>query len=264
MKYTITFGICTYNRMDVLVRSAKSLKSINRYNEINVRIYDDCSTEYDKHFLRDLFPEAKTICIQKKNKGADKNTSVMYEDFLRSGDELLFNADSDLLYSKEIVDVLENTIDKTDGFFSVFNTPAHAVTGSCDSSMQIKKVVGAAGCCLTREIVGIILESVTSREKSFDTKMCEVLRGKKKRILTTKNSYVQHIGVIGQNTDFYSFDYGIGFSCDSIENAESIEDAFEKYIISIQNFKNTKTGRLYHILIMLYRRAIRLERFIKR
>ena len=264
MKYSITFGICTYNRKEILLRSAKSLKSINRYSEINVRIYDDCSTEYDKCFLQNLFPEAKTIHVQKKNSGADKNTSVMYEDFLSSGDDILFNADSDILYSKDIVDVLENTLAKTDGFFSVFNTPAHAVTGRCDSSILTKRVVGAAGCCLTREIAGIILENVTSREKSFDTKMCEVLRVKGKRILTTKKSYVQHIGVVGQNTDFFSFDYGVGFQCDSIENAESIEDAFEKYVLSIQDFKDTNIGRLYSILITLYRRTKRIGKYINR
>ena len=264
MKYLITFGICTYNRKDILLRSAKSLKSIDRYHEINVRIYDDCSTEYDKRFLQALFPEAKTIHVQKKNCGADKNTSIMYEDFLRSGDDLLFNADSDILYSKDIIHIIESMLDKTDGFFSVFNTPAHAVTGSAGSSMLAKKIVGAAGCCLTRETAGIILKNVTSRDKSFDTKMCEVLNAKGKRILTTKKSYVQHIGVVGQNTDFFSFDYGVGFDWDSVENARSIEDAFEKYILSIQKFKNTKIGKVYGILITLYRRIRKLEKCIKK
>ena len=66
---SITFGICTYNRRQILMNSAKSLALVRGIEKVHIRIYDDCSNEYDEAFLRSLFPDAVSITRQKVNLG---------------------------------------------------------------------------------------------------------------------------------------------------------------------------------------------------
>lgn len=243
----------------MLEKSAKSLKEITGYGGIHIRIYDDCSSEYGEAYLRQLFPEAETIIVHKKNHGADENTSMMYEDFLKSGDDILFNADSDILYHKDILRYLIWAIGHSDGFVTLLNVPSHPAVAREGNGMLRKEVVGAAGCCLTRRAVRLSLKGVRSRKSSFDTKMCVCLRERGIRILCTEKSYVQHIGVAGQNSDFFSFDYGLGFDCGSLLNAQIIEEAFESYVSSIYAFKQSRIGKLYGVFITLYRRMKKLR-----
>ena len=101
----ITFGICTYNRKDILVKSAKSLNAISGIEKVNIRIYDDCSSEFDETELRALFPTAKSIIVRPENVGADMNTALMFEDFLTTEDEYLVVADADLIYRRDCLQV---------------------------------------------------------------------------------------------------------------------------------------------------------------
>jgi GT2 family glycosyltransferase len=54
----ITIGITTYNRLDLLKIMASSLYNLNLSVPHNIRIYDNCSSEYTIPELKDLFPIA--------------------------------------------------------------------------------------------------------------------------------------------------------------------------------------------------------------
>ncbi len=229
----ITFGVCTYNRKEILMRSAKSLCAISGIEKANIRIYDDHSSELDRDLLLSYFPNAKSIVIRSQNVGADMNTSLMFDDFLKTGDDYLVIADADLIYRTDCLKIIEELIPETDGFFSLFNTPAHPTKKAISTTLVEKDYVGAAGCCIHRSLVYKIKQQVGDRKSFFDWRFCDCLRNNGIRILTAKDSIVQHIGGAGQNSKYVYFDYGMGFRCDSLENAQCIEDLFEEHMSKI-------------------------------
>lgn len=255
-KYPITFGICTFNRKDVLQKSVQSLLHVKNIDKVNIRIFDDCSTDYDRTFLEELVPEACSIKQNQRNVGADKNTSIMYEDFLKSGDEWLLNADSDLIYHSDIIDEILRYQDKCGGFVTLFNCINHNDISHTEL-FDIKESVGAAGCLLHRDVVELILNSIRYRSVSFDTVFCKVLRENGYNLYATKQSFVQHIGVTGFNSGEISFDYGRNFQCDSLINAEIIEYTFETYAKKVNQFKNKKNWRIYNSFAIIPRKIDR-------
>jgi len=229
----ITFGVCTYNRKEILVRSAKSLCAIDGIEKVNIRVYDDHSSDLNTDELQSLLPNAKSIIVRLQNFGADMNTALMFEEFLTTGDDYLVIADADLIYRTDCLKIIEELIPETDGFFSLFNTPAHPTKRVISSSLVEKDYVGAAGCCIHRSLIYKIKKQVEDTKSFFDWKFCDCLRNNGIRILTAKDSIVQHIGGSGQNSQYIYFDYGIGFRCDSLENAQCIEDLFETHMCKV-------------------------------
>lgn len=259
---TITFGICTFNRKDILIKSARSLSLVKGIENVHIRIFDDCSTEYDEAFLHELFPEACSIVRQKKNLGADKNTSVMYEEFLKSGDEWLFNADSDLIYRSDILDAIQRFSEPCGGFMTLFNCISHK-TVSGTELFDIKDSVGAAGCLLGRDVVRLILDRIKYRSVSFDVGFSSLLPENGFSLYASKESYVQHIGVTGFNSSNLVFDYGKGFRCDSLVNAGIIEDTFEQYVEHVNLFKEKTSWKLFNSVVTIPRKADRYCRTIR-
>lgn len=251
----ITFGICTYNRKGILEKSAKSLALVNGIENIHIRVYDDYSTEYDENFLKALFPNAEQICVQPQNGGADKNTALMYEDFLKSGDEWLFNADSDLIYRTDILDAIERFSEQCDGFMTFFNCINHNTVETVNNELIVKDSVGAAGCLLRKDVVQFILDNTKSKRFGFDVGYCKLLRENGRKLFATNESYVQHIGVSGFNSRNIIFDYGENFICDSAVNAAIIESTAEEYIRVVEKYRKTASWKVYNFVVSVPRRV---------
>ncbi len=227
----ITIGITTYNRKSILEKMARSLYGSDLSYDYSIRIYDDASTEYDEQYLKELFPDAKSIHIHERNLGADGNMRYMYSDFLESDDYYFFNADSDLVFHKGWMNVMMNLIEHTDGVLSAFNVnnpkrhkpgETHLIKGV---ELVEKETVGAAGTMFSRGIIEDIVNGLSDYDSSaFDWKWSSLLRNKGKKIYTLKKSMVQHIGFTGFNSVSGNFDYGISFEVDSIENGQAIND----------------------------------------
>jgi len=228
----ITIGITTYNRKKTLEMMARSFYNSNLSHEHRLLIYDDASDEYDEKYLRELFPDAESIHVQEHNLGSDENIRFMYEDFLNTGDEFFFNADSDLLFHKEWMNVLVGLIDYTDGVLSAFNSIGnhkpeneYSVNGI---TLVEKANIGSAGTMFRRAVVKEIIDGLGEYDSgSFDWKWSSLLNKKQKKIYTLKSSMVQHIGFTGFNTVVGSADYGFSFVVDSLENGQAINDTLE-------------------------------------
>lgn len=232
----IRFGICTYNRKELVELTARSLKNIHGYEKIELCIYDDCSTDYDESFLREQYPTAHKIVVREDNVGADQNTAWMMQDYISSDADVLFIADSDLIFRKDVLSTIEHGVNKGYEFFSLFNANGHRKIADFNDEFIEKDYVGAAGVCLSRRICKIILDEVQDQKKAFDWVLCDVLKERGLKIICSQESQVQHIGLAGQNSSIKSFDYGRNFECDSLENAQQIENLFEKYIdLSVNN-----------------------------
>ena len=259
----ITFGICTYNRKEILLKSVNSLRLINGFDDIDIRVYDDCSDDFDIRFLEELFPKTAHIVRNNRNLGADRNTSLMYEDFLKTDNMWLFNADSDLIYRKDLMEAISKYKSQCDGIISFYNSFSHNDLGNEGEELVIKDNVGAAGCLIRRDIVEVILHGIKNNKMHFDIKFSKFLRNNGLKLYATKHSYVQHIGVNGFNSRDINFDYGKNFLCDSIYNATIIESTFENYIESVINFRKRKTWKVYYFVISIHRRIKKLFFFMK-
>lgn len=230
----IVLGITTYNRLDILKKSISSLKSSKLPKNCRFRIYDDHSTDYSINQLKEILPEAEVIHIQDQNQGSDGNIWTMYNDFVmrNEGGDVFVNCDSDLIYKSDWLYEAIEALKKTDGVLSVFNTGNHRSIAESDEFVE-KEDVGSAGTIFVYEIARLIIERFPSICLSaFDYKWCDFLREIGIRLLCTRRSLVQHIGIDGFNSDISSFDFGTGFEVDTCVNGQIINDVIEDYVLS--------------------------------
>ena len=210
----ITVAIPTYNRPELIKKCASSLYQVNGINDCNVRIYDDCSTEIDELFLRDQFPNASNIVVRKANLKADRNMAQMYRDFFDTGDDLFIGADSDMIFRPDFLNIVLKLIEKTDGVLSLYNSSLHKAISELkagDEDCVIKRHIGAAGVVFTRKIIEDIIENVQIGG-TYDWRWAEFLQQQGRRLIVTKKSYVQHIGIDGENNNLEVYDFGENFN----------------------------------------------------
>ncbi|MCL1994458.1 MAG: glycosyltransferase [Spirochaetes bacterium] len=269
----LTIAIPVYNRLDLLKIMADSLYKTVIPVPYNIRVYDDCSTEFGLSELKGLFPDAASVRRNETNLRADGNMFAFYKDFLLSSDEYLFNADSDIIFNKNCFVRALDLIGQTEGVLSVFNAPSHPVKEVVDENFCIKETLGAAGTFFIRKRVQEIMGHFSALEGGqvigFDWKWSRFLSESNVRIFCTNASLVQHIGYRGQNTVIpykgYKkirthkpyFDYGKNFTVDSLETGQIINDIFHKF---------TEHNRLEDeriVYIMANRPISKLKRFVK-
>jgi glycosyltransferase involved in cell wall biosynthesis len=227
----ITIGIPTFNRLDILKIMAKSLYESNPPDYCNIRIYDDCSTQYDNRQLKYLFPTAVSISRNDKNMKADRNMYLMYKDFLNSNDDYFFNADSDIIFHKNWLEKSLLMILKTNGVLSIFNANSHESSVLVDNELCIKDSIGAAGTLFTRKRLEDLMAEFPDIEyvRGFDWQWSQYFTDNGVPMFCSNNSLVQHIGYEGQNSCYF-FDFGKNFEVGSIHEGQIINDIFETFI----------------------------------
>lgn len=258
-KMKLLIGICTCNRKQIIEYTAKSLSEVKGIEKAKIVIYDDCSDEYDIDFLKKMYPMAYKIVRNEKRLGADYNTEQMYRDFCKSQENYLFNADSDLLFNSNVIDIIEENIRATEKInskiiFSVFNTPNHKTIKKIDKNLYQKESIGAAGAVLSKQVVKTFVETIPKQYSykipSIDHFFCSKLKQDDYKILCTQNSYVQHIGLIGQNSFFYNTDWGENFEIETFNNAKAISEVLQEIFMQGQDqflkiiYTNCEQGRI--------------------
>lgn len=269
-------GVCTYNRKDIIEYSSKSLNEIRGIENCKIHVFDDCSTEYDKKFLQKIY-NTKNVVVNKNNIKADNNTEQMYRSFLKSNCDYLLNADSDLIYNRDLIKIIEKIIKKFKKInqpviFSLFNTENHEIVEEYDSELCIKKDLGAAGMVFSKEAVKIILDNIDKEEKKrigIDFSFSKIFNDMNYKLFCTKKSYVQHIGIEGQNSKMLEFDWGKSFEVDSLANAQAINYIFDNYYMAnnkkqkarlLEQAKNNEIGVKTALKIFIYSILAKLKR----
>jgi len=248
----LTIGIPTYNRKKLLELMASSLYDSDISITHNIRIYDDCSTEYGLDELKKIFPTAASIKINETNLKADKNTYQMYYDFLSTSDQLFFNADSDLIFSKDWLNETLKLFEKTKGILSIFNANSHDPYKIMGDELCQKKAIGAAGTLFHRDRITEFLANIASPDTltEIDWRFSEYFNSIGLPIYCVKKSLVQHIGYFGQHTKYY-FDFGRNFKIESANQGQIINDIFEKFIDDIRALETERDIRdkkiFYHL-----------------
>lgn len=262
----ITIGITTYNRIEHLKKTAQSLYACHKLNICNIRIYDDCSSELNESILREIFPTATQITIRKKNVKSDENIRLMYLDFLQSEDKFLLNADSDLIFNPNWVEFVLDHINKTDGVLSIYNSNYHQSNEFINinnNSFISAPHLGSAGTVFTREIVNkIVNEMKYESSLRFDWKWSKYLIENNIRLLVSKTSFIQHIGIDGQNCNgLDQINFGLNFIPGNEINIniliEFYDSFMKKALLSNKNamasIKETKDYKLGHYLLKIPR-----------
>lgn len=221
----ITIGITTYNRLDILKAMARSFYASKRNVPYAIRIYDDDSADYSVDTLWDIFPDATSIIRNNVRLGSDQNIASMYRDFLKHDEDVLFNADSDLIFNKEWLNLGMGLFEKTEGVLSLFNTSSHKTLAIFDDICE-KKDLGSAGTLISRENVEKIFNYRKKLDtgKLFDWQWSNIFRENGIKLYASRNSLVQHIGISGYNSFWGNVDYGTGFKVSSVEDGQVIND----------------------------------------
>jgi glycosyltransferase involved in cell wall biosynthesis len=255
----ITIGITTYNRLETLKKMAESLYNSD-IGSSNIRVYDDCSDEYNINELKRIFPTAVSIIRNTHTIKADKNMYQMYCDFLSSSDNYFFNADSDLIFYPQWLKIALELIQHTEGILSLFNANSHPGIKTVNENLSIKRVIGAAGTLFTRKRLEELVSHFSNMDDfhSFDWRWSEYFSTRNIPIYCTNSSLVQHIGYIGQNSGnrlSHSFDFGRNFKITAISQGQIINDIFESYLDGLSEFHKEQKRRtelldndlVYHI-----------------
>jgi len=233
----LLIGITTYNRKDVIEYNSLSLSEIKNINYKDVIVIDDNSLEFDNKYLKNKYKQA-IIKKNNMNVGADKNLLNLLKYFNSSNYDYLFIADSDLIFDKDILKTIEKHIkcfDKDEPIlFSLFNTLNHKIIDE-NKNFYIKDSIGAAGAIINKKLVNMYLNNENKENYPIDYDICKYYKSLGYFIYTTKNSYVNHIGIDGFNSNAFRFDFGYNFNVNSLTNAKAIIYVYEKYI----NISNT-------------------------
>ncbi|MCI9141181.1 MAG: glycosyltransferase family 2 protein [Lachnospiraceae bacterium] len=244
----VTLGITTYNRIGTLKRMIESLYASNLEGiDYTIRIFDDCSEQYGTEELQQMFPEKVLIHRHGWNHGADYNIGFMYRSFLETDDEILFNCDSDLIFNENWLQKGLALLEQTEGILSLFNSSSHETVADIGGELCIKNSVGSAGTLMQRDVVRLICDQISKEESylALDVNWSNLLQTNKIKLYTTKESLVQHIGIYGFNSTKSGFDYGKGFTVDSIINGQIINDVLEE-ANAVQS-KEPEIRKLYYL-----------------
>ena len=257
----ITIGITTFNRQRILKFMSESLYRSDLSIPHNIRVYDDCSTEYGEDELKKLFPTAASIRINKANLKADENILEMYKDFLTTDDTHFFNADSDLIFSRDWLKKGMEFFERTDGVLTFFNANLHDSYKDVDDDLCLKITIGSAGTMFSRNRVKELVDHLNSQKnnKSFDWQFSKFFIDNNIPIYCVKNSLVQHIGYTGQNSHFY-FDFGRNFDIESLGHGQIINNILESYIDEIGRLEKKRIDdTFYHLkrfLIIIIKKVL--------
>lgn len=219
MKYSI--GMTTYNRPEYLKTTLDTLAKSDLTLAKEVLIFDDGSSgnviQMLKEFKGKLNVPVK-IYRNRKSLGANLNIAQAC-DFIFNKNDLAILIDSDSKFGKQWLNKINEAVILCDreniawGYISVFNTPNHKTIKNINSFLVQKKDLGSFGTIIKKEIFKKMTknENFRKRNVSFDWKygwQCDL---DKKLILCTKNSYIQHIGLSGTNSNKNSVDIGVNF-----------------------------------------------------
>ncbi len=234
---SITIGVTTYNRPGYVKKMRQSLYASRGLDRCHIRVYDDCSNEFTIEDLRILFPDAKEIVRRERNLGSDQNIRQMFVDFLQTGDDLLVAADSDLLFRPDWIDFVLENFKYTDGMLGLYNSLLHLSSGkevviNANEFIE-KKHTGSAGVVMSKEIVREIVENIPPMA-GYDWAWSKYLRKSGKRLLVSKRSYVQHIGLRGYNCDgFKTTEFGLYFYPGNQINEQFLIEFFQEFIVGV-------------------------------
>ena len=241
----IMLAMATYNRKEVLERTIVSLTQVKNIEDVDIFIFDDCSTEYTKEDLKKMIPFAKQIVVRENNLRADRNMYQIHQDYINSNYDILLQVDSDVIFHKNFIEIIKSILSTQTKYpvFSLYNSSNHPFVEN-RNPLEINKIIfkekhSIAGICVLftdKNILKNILDNIPKERKSFayDWYWSHKLQEKGTPVMVSEQSFLQHIGVEGQNNkEIKGIDIGLYFTP---TNTNDLEFLLHHYEIVISNF----------------------------
>ena len=237
--------MATYNRKEVLERTIVSLTQVKNIEDVDIFIFDDCSTEYTKEDLKKMIPFAKQIVVRENNLRADRNMYQIHQDYINSNYDILLQVDSDVIFHKNFIEIIKSILSTQTKYpvFSLYNSSNHPFVEN-RNPLEINKIIfkekhSIGGICVLftdKNILKNILDNIPKERKSFayDWYWSHKLQEKGTPVMVSEQSFLQHIGVEGQNNkEIKGIDIGLYFTP---TNTNDLEFLLHHYEIVISNF----------------------------
>ena len=241
----IMLAMATYNRKEVLERTIVSLTQVKNIEDVDIFIFDDCSTEYTKEDLKKMIPFAKQIVVRENNLRADRNMYQIHQDYINSNYDILLQVDSDVIFHKNFIEIIKSILSTQTNYsvFSLYNSNNHLFVEK-GNLLEINKIIfkekhSIGGICVLfadKNVLKNILETIPKDRKSFayDWYWSHKLQEKGTPVMVSEQSFLQHIGVEGQNNkEIKGIDIGLYFTP---TNTNDLEFLLHHYEIVISNF----------------------------
>ncbi|MDR3285620.1 MAG: glycosyltransferase family 2 protein [Holosporales bacterium] len=205
-------AIPVYNRKQFLEITARSLYECSNVEKTDIKIFNDCSTDFDTTYLKQVFntPNAEVV-DRKENLKSNRNTYQIMLDFLNTNNDILFICDSDLMLRPDTLDYIFDNFNRTDGFLGLYNSYMHREL-YFDGEFVYKEDVGFAGICISKEILKSFVANQKERQNSIDFRLSDFLIRNGIRLMVPKNGLMEHIGFDGENAKNGSMDFSIDFT----------------------------------------------------
>lgn len=239
----VLYGVTTFNRLTELRKMSRSLLECSEIDRCELVVFDDHSSEYDIDQLRELFPRNARVLRNNVNIGASKNMRQVFEYFLGTDCDVLILADSDLIFHPNHLDFVRHFFPRTNGVMSLYNSAFHQGSKEIvmdDTAFIAKLTIGGAGAVFSRARIREILHNVAP-SNCYDWDWCRYLNHKGIDIFVSKRSWVQHVGMKGENTNGVTIvDFGVNFLPGSEHNLFCLIDFFETSLL--ENYKAIAKG----------------------
>ena len=177
-----------------------------------------------------------------------------------------------MLVHPRFLEVVSCYLPNTDGVLSLYNSAMHPANRPVEIdglACVEKEHVGAAAVAMSREVVRAIVTHVLPG-KAYDWRWSKYLRDNGKRILVTRDSYVQHVGMHGYNCDGgRSVDFGLNFYPENLIDLQIATNFLQELLVAkdkhIEELYRSVSYNLGNLFVLPVRGTYRIiRRLIKR
>ena len=217
----MNIALPTYNRLEYLRTSVKSLLSSDLNSDDCIWVYDDASSEPGvKEFLLENECSQFRLSFNKSNLGCDHNVyESMRRTFEQTEDKFIVVTDPDAIYNPGWINFIKRKLKEHEpsvnkiGMLSVFNTENHLEKEKDDLTNQFevyedltlceKKSAGGLGLAINKDIFEKVDPNVILNHHThfcWDWQCVLLCKQMKYKILCSKDSYVEHIGLFGRHS----------------------------------------------------------------
>ncbi|MEH1741599.1 hypothetical protein V6948_15580 [Fusobacterium varium] len=172
---------------------------------------------------------------------------MMYKDFLETEGDYLLQVDSDMIYNEEFLSIIQKiTKLKEKAVYSLYNSTLHDFFQNIEEKyidkieFGRKRDIGGACVLFSREIIEEIINNIKIKKQdftSYDYKWSRYLNSRNIPIYVSKISFIQHLGLGGQNNKKIStIDLGRGFIPSNKEDGQILLEYYEKVIFDTKEY----------------------------
>ena len=205
IKESIGLVIPYYNRPKYFKKTLDCLSNAVIPEFTSALLIDDCSRERESKLIALNFDKKGLIIHKEFNKtniGIVENLKKGFKFFYEKEVDIFCNLDSDVIFDKmlffELLRLHKRFPNRIISAFNIANSNQSKIIKEYDEYYE-RDFVGGMNLFFGKDKYGLVMEALSSGEK-WDFKLAELLKKKNESFITTKPSYVQHIGMTSSDT----------------------------------------------------------------